>query len=531
MSKTLGAFYTPQDLIKFIIESLPKKTKNSHLSILEPSCGDGRFIRSLLTHYKNYKIHIDGVEFDQSTFKNTKLAFDNNQNVSIIWDDFLSFHPLDKHYDLIIGNPPYINKKLLTGEQLTFLRNILSYNDISLLADKNIWTAFIVKSVNLLKDDGILAFVLPLELLQVKFSIYIQNFLKKSFMYIEIYTFDHLFFDTTTGQDTVVLIAHRKHYSKGISIKDVAWNNNKIKNLTNTHSELKDQENTTLKWSSRVLSNTDLEFLTSLSEKFKPVSQYIKSKPGIVTAANNYFITNKDTINKYKLKNYTKPIIQKSVFLKDAVLFNFDDYLNIQNANKPSFFIDLTEYKVGSNKSIDSYLSLGKELNIHQRFKCKNRTPWYKVPLVEPGEAIFFKRLNKHPKLLKNEDRLYTTDSAYNITCNVGIDINSFIFSFYNPLTLIFCELNGRRYGGGVLELIPSEFKQLPLPYIKVSEEYFHKFSQEFSLKENIIDILVNNGREILKEYISIEEFERLIFIYKKLVKRRLDMKLFYPLN
>lgn len=35
-------------------------------------------------------------------------------------------------------------------------------------------------------------------------------------------------------------------------------------------------------------------------------------------------------------------------------------------------------------------------------------------------------------------------------------EINSFIYLFYNSLTLIFAELEGRYYGG-VLELIPSE--------------------------------------------------------------------------
>jgi adenine-specific DNA-methyltransferase len=44
-------------------------------------------------------------------------------------------------------------------------------------------------------------------------------------------------------------------------------------------------------------------------------------------------------------------------------------------------------------------------------------------------------------------------------------DLNSLIFSFYNTLTLLMSEIEGRYYGGGVLELIPSEFKKLPIPY------------------------------------------------------------------
>ena len=43
----------------------------------------------------------------------------------------------------------------------------------------NIWTAFLVSAISKLEDDGILAFVLPLELLQVKFTSEIRELLKQ----------------------------------------------------------------------------------------------------------------------------------------------------------------------------------------------------------------------------------------------------------------------------------------------------------------------------------------------------------------
>jgi adenine-specific DNA-methyltransferase len=64
------------------------------------------------------------------------------------------------------------------------------------------------------------------------------------------------------------------------------------------------------------------------------------------------------------------------------------------------------------------------------------------------------------------------------------------IFSFYNSLTLVFAETNGRYYGGGVLELTPSEFKKLPIPYINISASKFEDFTNEFENKENIEEII-----------------------------------------
>ncbi len=45
---------------------------------------------------------------------------------------------------------------------------------------------------------------------------------------------------------------------------------------------------------------------------------------------------------------------------------------------------------------------------------------------------------------------------------------------------MCFAELFGRYYGGGVLELIPSEFKRLPLPYTSISLQEFESFKKRF---------------------------------------------------
>lgn len=217
MSKLLGAFYTPDALINFMINLLPKYKEGAVVNVLEPSCGDGRFISSLLSHYTSLQLNITGVEIDENVFINVKNRFPSD-SVLIHNEDCLFFENNEK-YDLIIGNPPYISKKLITESQVNKLREHLLSQGISSVADKNIWTGFISKATSSLNDYGVLAFVLPLEILQVKFSIEIQDFLSKSFECVDIYTFDHLFFDTTAGQDTVILLAYKKTIEKAFIFK------------------------------------------------------------------------------------------------------------------------------------------------------------------------------------------------------------------------------------------------------------------------------------------------------------------------
>ena len=105
-----------------------------------------------------------------------------------------------------------------------------------------------------------------------------------------------------------------------------------------------------------------------------------------------------------------------------------------------------------------------------------------------------------------------------------GYDLNSFIYSFYNTLTLLLSELDGRYYGGGVLELIPSEFKKLPIPYNVISNTQFDDFTTNFENKSNIEQILIQNDLNILNPTLGInnEDLLKLTEIRNKLKRKRL---------
>lgn len=119
------------------------------------------------------------------------------------------------------------------------------------------------------------------------------------------------------------------------------------------------------------------------------------------------------------------------------------------------------------------------------------------------------------------------TDSAYQIDMKGGFKISDLIFSFYNSLTLIFSELDGRYYGGGVLELTPKEFKGLPIPFVKIADHDFDSFKDRFSAKKDIDEILMENDRLILGDVFGIDAYtlKRLQLIKKKLTNKRLRIQ------
>lgn len=518
--KNTGSYYTPSYLASFISKRvLSHFGSRTRMSILEPSVGDGAFI-SELEKEKNININLTALDINKVELKTASEKW-SRKTASFVETDFLEFSTT-KQYSSVIGNPPYVKKNILTSKQIELSKEIHSNENLTEASVKNIWTTFLVKANTLLAKNGVLAFVLPSELLQVKFAEEIREYLKKEFERIEIFTFNDLMFECK-GQDTIVLFAFKKAANKGeyftnITSKETLENNNFI--LRNNDLLVSSK----VKWTHHFLTADELTFIDNLKKELRTVNDYSESKPGIVTAANKFFIIDKKTEKQYNLSKYTKPIIQKGLFVNGSVVFSNEDIQTLEENNRPTKLLQLNNNDKISKK-LREYLDIGVLEEIPDRYKCKIRNNWYVIPNIsKKPDAFFFKRSHLYPKLLKNNSNAFVTDSAYKVGMRNDYDLNSFIYSFYNTLTLLLSELDGRYYGGGVLELIPSEFKKLPIPYIEISNNQFEDFNTNFENKSNIEQILIQNDFNILNPTLGInnEDLIKLTAIRNKLKKKRL---------
>ena len=518
--KQTGSYYTPQYLASFISKRvLSHFESRARMSILEPSVGDGAFI-SELAKEENININLTALDINKAEL-NTASEKWSKKTASFIETDFLEY-TTTKQYSAVIGNPPYVKKNILTSKQIELSKEIHSNENLTEASVKNIWATFLVKSNTLLVKNGVLAFVLPSELLQVKFAEEVREYLKTEFERIEIFTFNDLMFECK-GQDTIVLFAYKKAERKGefftnISSKESLEQNSFVLNNNNLLVESK------VKWTHHFLTSDELTFIENLKKKLKTVNDYSDSKPGIVTGANKYFIIDKETENRFDLSKYTKPIIQKGLFVNGSVVFSDKDIQKLEKNNRPTKLLQLNDTDKISKK-LREYLDIGVLEELPERHKCGIRKNWYVIPNIsEKPDAFFFKRSHLYPKLLKNNSKALVTDSAYKVGMRNGYNLNSFIYSFYNTLTLLLSELDGRYYGGGVLELIPSEFKKLPIPYNEISNSQFDNFTINFENKSNIEQILIQNDLNILNPTLGInnEDLLRLTEIRNKLKKKRL---------
>ena len=143
--KKLGQYFTPKSIRELLLSKLPKK---DNADILDPACGSGEFLLSCKKYFKNPILY--GFDIDK---KLINIASKLVKNASIKNFDFLNIDINKKKYDYIIGNPPYFELKL--NEEIK-----RKYFGI-IKGRVNIFSLFIKTGLDLLKDGGYLAYVVP----------------------------------------------------------------------------------------------------------------------------------------------------------------------------------------------------------------------------------------------------------------------------------------------------------------------------------------------------------------------------------
>lgn len=187
--KKHGIFFTPPQTIINMIQLLSPYFENIK-DVLEPSCGTCEFILRLNQIHTN--LNITGVELNKTIFESIKDY--EKENVTLLNEDFLN-HNEQLNYDLVIGNPPFfVMKKEDVEEQ---------YYDY-FEGRPNLFILFIIKSIKLLKENGLLCFVLPKNFVNCSYYDKTRKFIRNNFQILNIIECNDKYINTQ--QDTIVIL-------------------------------------------------------------------------------------------------------------------------------------------------------------------------------------------------------------------------------------------------------------------------------------------------------------------------------------
>lgn len=490
-NKQTGSFYTPMNLIEYMVDYVRDRIVPQ--VILEPSAGDGRFAKVL----KSFNCPITLVEYETDKIEYLENQYSNFCTIRNA--DYLDFAlNQEQKYDLIIGNPPYISKKVLPQDQRESSLKLLDYHNLSHDLFQNIWVSFILGALKNLSPNGAIFFVLPFEFLQVQYAEKLRKFLEDKFNTIEITTFEDSVFAEIEQDICLVYLSNERQGKPYIKYTTLVSDTN----TTQTFESVIQRNKPLKKWSNCILNDTETETLLNTAARFPKIKAFGEISPGIVTGANSFFVLSKQKVNALNIaENQQLSILTKGAYVPSLLILKDDDFKSIESPKKRTRLLNLTTVNENVfSQELNSYLKTGKEKKVHERYKCKQRKRWFDVPIIRTGGACFFKRFHKLPKLIVNEAGVHTTDVSYNIRFNDRSDAASFVFCFYNSLTMALCEYNGRFYGGGVGELVPSEFKDISVPYCEIPKEEIYHLDNLFRNNAPYTEIIDYVDSYVLKE-------------------------------
>lgn len=521
--KLRGAYYTPPAIADFILQWGLNGDDNA--DVLEPSCGDGVFLErmadgSMLFH------SVTAVEFEVAEAEKARAI--KLHDSEVLTSDFHRFClDTDKRFDLIVGNPPFIRYQYYDVAQQQLADVIFKRSKLKRTKLTNAWVTFVVGSCQLLKENGKMGFVIPSELLMVKYAQQLRKFLAQTFNKINIISFENLVFEEIQ-QEVVLLLCEKngtnEHLIEHIEVRD----SDGLQNLDPHRLEFpsKKIDFHTDKWTYYFLEKDELDFLEKIrTATMSKIATYSNVEVGITTGSNDYFTVPQSVVTLYQLQEYARPMVGRSVQVNSLCFTREDWQKNVDTGAKAHLLVFPPTAKEKFNKGTRAYIQYGEDNEINKGYKTSIRDYWYVIPSIKLSDALFLRRNNLYPKFVLNEAEAYTTDTMHRVFIHDGVNKKAFVASYYNSLSFAFAEILGRNFGGGCLELMPSEVEDIYLPYDEENEDLFDIIDSMLRHNATADEILDVTDEIILHQrmHLSREEVALARSIWHKIMGRRLN--------
>lgn len=520
--KLRGGYYTPPQIAAFLLQW--GMSGLTHPDILEPSCGDGVFFEQMQNLNMDFTSFL-GIELDEEE-ANKALAIDL-PDAEIQNRDFHEFClTTNQRFDLVVGNPPFIRYQYYDQSLQSLAADIFKKAKLKYSKLTNAWVTFIVGSSLLLKERGKIAFVVPADILQVSYAKQLRNHLIKTFNQVNIISFEQLVFDDIQ-QEVVLLLCEKdgsgRHNIDHVDVKDISA----LQFLLNggLHFNKKTVNKDSDKWSYYFLSEEEISFIENLSSNAEHhIGDYASVEVGITTGANQYFTVPKSIVDFYGLDDFAKPMVGRSVQVSSLDFTTHDWQKNVNKGSRAHLLVFRSKEEIANHDGAKEYIASGEADGINKGYKTSIRDDWFVIPSVKLSDALFLRRNHLFPRLVLNSAQAYTTDTMHRVFFKLGTNHKAFVASYYNSLSFAHAEIVGRNFGGGVLELMPSEVESIYLPYNEDNDMIFDEIDAMLRKGESIDKILDFTDQKILIEKYgySSEEVKLGRTIWEKLSSRRL---------
>ena len=201
-------------------------------------------------------------------------------------------------FDAVIGNPPYIENRMLSQEEVDYFHN----NFCSAGGRLNTFAVFVEQGLNLLKDGGYLGFIIHRNSIKSNYYEAFRKLVLDNACIMKIVDLKSGIFREVTGEMVILILKKESDESK------------RKKNRVEVLTEIQDLENNFLshkvnqKFFSELpnyrfnisINTDDIEILEKIKQNSVPLSEVADTKQGIIVGDEKKYITQKPDSEKYK---------------------------------------------------------------------------------------------------------------------------------------------------------------------------------------------------------------------------------------
>ncbi len=458
--KDLGSYYTPAAVVRTLVSWATKRGLDG--SVLDPSCGDGRFLDDLEDAV--------GVDVDRVAAAEASRRVD----AEIVQADFFEWAPkANRRFAAVVGNPPFIRYQRFSGQARRRALDYCAGQGVQLSGLCSSWAPFVVGASRLLKPGGCLAFVVPAEIGHAVYARDVVRYLLRSFERVEVIAVREKLFPDLS-EDCWLLrasgfggCADSIHFVRLDALESDegvwAFESVSLEELDRWGFRLR----ALLVPSSIRAAYLDIAVHTAASR----LGNLARIGIGYVTGANDFFHLRPSTADALRIPQELLRVSVRST--RDLAVDKVDeDVVRSWLADdRPVLLLNLAG-QTDLPPSVKDYLASDAGQAAKQSYKCRNRQPWFAVPDVRTPHAFLSIMSGRGPRLVGNAAAATCTNSVHAVHFLDQVDAMRYVSNWTNELTTLSCELEGHALGGGVLKIEPAEARRvLMAPDLDLSEE------------------------------------------------------------
>ncbi|MGP9782944.1 SAM-dependent methyltransferase [Arthrobacter sp. MYb211] len=467
-----GAYFTPEPVARFMTEwALGEQGRR----VLEPSCGEAQFLATAaqVTNDGRGASELFGVELHEpSVLAARAILAEQGAQARIQHANFFDI-PGTADMDAVIGNPPYVRYQLHRGAQRKISREAARRSGVELNELASVWAAFVVHATSFLKVGGRLALVLPAELMFVNYAGPVRAMLLERFAKVHLAVFEQRLF--VDAQEEVVLLL-AEGYQTGSSDSFSLHQFRNAKDLIGLgEGAIHTPKRPSDRWTGSLVTFEAQGILNQAHATggFIDLQGWGETSLGAVTGNNKWFTLSPARAEELGLDASDLVEISPpgSRHLRGLEL----DAKQWQRLGEHGLATLMFRPQGGASTAGERLIGRGELESVDQAYKCRMRTPWWRVPLLSVPD-LFMTYMNADtPRLTTNHAGVHHINSIHGVY--LGADVRELgrellPLASLNTLTMLGAEMVGRSYGGGILKLEPGEADKLPVPSTQLVAEH-----------------------------------------------------------